>query len=165
MLKYFIEEKHLFNLEELNTRIKNFKYGYRETKPTVIWPTRYSSSNPTDLNQSGIFDIYTLVCTYCTIIIASKMWTLARCMLLLIARNVPQLYIRPLIRGFKHFFSSRVSAPAAYTHRGFIHSTHTITARTFEAINSFLCSLSTAFAPDVTDEDSDGLSTSEGSWP
>ena len=55
MLKYLIEEKHLFNLEKLNSRITSFKYGYMETKPTVIWPNTYASSNPTDLNQSGMY--------------------------------------------------------------------------------------------------------------
>ena len=52
MLKHFIQEDHLFTLNELNTRIRNFQYGYMETKPTVIFPTTFSS-NDTALNQSG----------------------------------------------------------------------------------------------------------------
>ena len=51
MLRHFIEEG-LFTLEELNTRIRNFKFCYMETKPTVIFPTTLSSRS-TELNQSG----------------------------------------------------------------------------------------------------------------
>lgn len=52
MLKYFIGEKQLFTLAELNSRIRHFHYGYMETKPTIIFPSTFSS-NDGHLNQSG----------------------------------------------------------------------------------------------------------------
>ncbi len=52
MLKHFIGEQKLFTLDELNSRIKNFHYGYMETKPTIIYPNTLSS-NDGSLNQSG----------------------------------------------------------------------------------------------------------------
>ena len=53
MLKYYIEERRLFKLEELNVMINNCRYAYMETKPTSIYQTTFASSNPTELNQSG----------------------------------------------------------------------------------------------------------------
>jgi len=50
MLKHYIEEEKLFTLEEL-TRIRNFRYGYMETRPTMIFPTTFLSANDTELNQ------------------------------------------------------------------------------------------------------------------
>lgn len=52
MLKHFINELQLFTLNELNSRIKNFHYGYMETKPTLLFPSTFSS-NDGSLNQSG----------------------------------------------------------------------------------------------------------------
>ena len=60
MLRHFIQEKDLFTLDELNTRIRNFRYGYMDTKPTQIFPTTFSSTNNTELNQSGIKSIFSL---------------------------------------------------------------------------------------------------------
>ena len=37
MLKHFVQNDQLLSLSELNTRITNFRYGYMETKPTVIF--------------------------------------------------------------------------------------------------------------------------------
>lgn len=53
MLKYCIDEKNLFSLDEVNTHIKCSKYGYIETKSTPIFPSTFSQSNPIELNQSG----------------------------------------------------------------------------------------------------------------
>ena len=52
MLRVFIEEKRLFTLTELNSRIKNFHYGYMETAPTIIYPATMAT-NEASLNQSG----------------------------------------------------------------------------------------------------------------
>ena len=52
MIKYFIEEKKLFSLEEFNARLSNFNYC-TETKPTIIFSSSLSSSSNTELNQSG----------------------------------------------------------------------------------------------------------------
>lgn len=60
MLRHFIQEKVLFTLDELNTRIRNFRYGYMDTKPTQIFPTTFSSTNNTELNQSGMKSIFSL---------------------------------------------------------------------------------------------------------
>ena len=53
MLKHYIQEEKLFTLDELNARIRNFRYGYMETKPTVIFPNTFSAVNDAELNQSG----------------------------------------------------------------------------------------------------------------
>lgn len=52
MFKYFICEKKLFTLDDLNSRISNFHYGCMETKPTIIFPSTFSSEDG-KLNQSG----------------------------------------------------------------------------------------------------------------
>ena len=52
MLKHFVGEKHLFTLDGLNSCIKNFHYGYMETKPTIVYSNTFSS-NDGSLNQSG----------------------------------------------------------------------------------------------------------------
>lgn len=54
MLTHFIEEG-LLTLQDINTRIKNFRYCYMETKPTVLFPMTFSSSGA-QLNQSGIVE-------------------------------------------------------------------------------------------------------------
>ncbi len=67
---------------------------------------------------------------------------------------------------FTTFFSSAGRDPAEYMHRGFLHSMQLIVAWTFGTNKSFLFSLSTALASELTDADnSDGLSTSEGNCP
>ena len=59
MLKHYIGEKQLFSLDDLNHHIKNFHYGYMETKPTIIYPTTFSSSDGS-LNQSGMSRLQTM---------------------------------------------------------------------------------------------------------
>ena len=53
MLKHLITSEALFTLSELNTRIENFRYGYMDTRPTVIFPNTLANATVTNLNQSG----------------------------------------------------------------------------------------------------------------
>ena len=94
LLKYFVNTKNYFTLDELNNKINEFPYVLTDkaTRPATIAPTVLASSDHT-VKQKGLYKhiyTYTVIIPKYYTYVAAEMWCLARLLPLMIGEHIPQ---------------------------------------------------------------------------